>query len=318
MGSAHARAYMALRGKDVELAAVFSRDSKRAKTLAKEVGAAAMTRPERILADDSIDAIDVCLPSALHRRFTVSALEHGKHVVCETPMALSLADADAMINSAKRNRRILTIAQVMRFVAPYVRARKEVASGHLGSPATLVARRLSRPYWSRARRRSFRVYGEPLVELSVHDFDVANWFLGRPESVLASGVVDGTGAVVHSFVAITYRKSRALVEGSATMPSGFPFTTALRVQCERGVVDLQAQFIGGTVPTEQFHLYSPDGRKSVKIGGQDPYYLECLHFVRCVQKRADPGVMSPQSELEALRVAFAARQSIRNGRLIHL
>jgi len=317
MGTTHVRIYAGRLKKQVELAMVFSRDPARARTLAKDVGARPTTNPEDIIADDSIDAIDLCIPSAYHRKFAVRALDKGKHVLSETPMALTVADADAMIAAARRNRCLLAVAQIMRFVAPYVRAQREVASGRIERPTMVVARRLSRPYWARKRRRLFREYGEPLLELSIHDIDVAPWFLGRPSSVLASGVIGKSSVSEHVFLAITYRGGKAYVEGSGMMPPGFPFTTALRVQGDRGVIDLMGQFIQGPIPKEQFHVFAEDGRTSVRVGGRDPYEEECVAFVRCIEKRTAPIARSADSERDALRVA-AAQQSLRRQRPVRL
>lgn len=313
MGSLHARVYAQLRKKEgVELAGVYSRRATRAKELGKIVGAPACTDAGEILDDDSIDAVDVCVPSQHHRRHVVAALERGKHVFCETPMALTLEDADAMLGAARKNRRFLIVAQVMRFVAPYMRAHDEVIAGKLGRPRLIVARRLSRPYWSRKRPRPFRAYGEPLIELSIHDFDVVNWFLGRPVSCLAAGVEGPSGRTEHAFATIAYRNAAALVEGSAMMPRGFPFTTALRVQCEEGVLDMTAQFTAGPIPEERFVRYRVGRRpEAVRVRGHDPYEEECRHFVRCVQGKADAGLLRAESERDALWIALAARESMR-------
>jgi predicted dehydrogenase len=131
-----------------------------------------------------------------------------------------------------------------------------------------VARRLTRPYWSSARRRPFRTYGEPLVELSVHDFDLANWILGRPRWVHAAGILGRTGVALHTFVAIGYRDGHALVEGSAMMPKGFPFTTAFRVVCDGGVLDREAQFLGGPNPTNRYVRYTAGGREPIRLRGR--------------------------------------------------
>lgn len=318
MGTAHARIYGGVLKEKVELAAVFSRNLTRARALAKEVGARPIAALRDILVNDSIDAVDVCIPSAHHRDAVVEALARGKHVFCETPMALTVRDADAMIAAARKNRRLLAVAQIMRFVWPYVRARREVDSGRIGRPRIVVARRLSRPYWRRKRPRRFRDYGGPLLELSIHDLDVANWFLGRPESVLASGLVGAAGVAQQFLISVTYRGGQALVEGSAMMPPGFPFTTALRVQGERGVLDLSAQFSRGPVPVEQFHVYGESGRTSLRVGGRDPVELECAAFVRCVETRTGPIAASALAEREALRVAEGARKSLRTHSVVRL
>src|SRR2546428_12240532 len=133
----------------------------------------------------------------------------------------------------------------MRFGADYQRGHDEAAPENPAKPRVVVARRLSRPYWPPKRPRPFRIYGEPIVEFSIHDFGVANWILGRPKSVVAHGVPGSSGVTEHALVAVDYRGGNAFIEGSTMMPPGFPFTTALRVQCEAGVFDHVTQFTGG-------------------------------------------------------------------------
>jgi UDP-N-acetylglucosamine 3-dehydrogenase len=74
------------------------------------------------LDDPRIEAVDLCVPNHLHRALAVRALEAGKHVLCEKPIALSLEDADAMLAAADRNGRFLMIGHVLRFWPEYVRA----------------------------------------------------------------------------------------------------------------------------------------------------------------------------------------------------
>src|SRR5947199_4154227 len=175
-----------------------------------------------------------------------------------------------MINAARVNRRILMVAQVMRFVADYQRAHEEAASGSLGKPRIVVARRLARPYWSAKRPRPFRVYGEPIVELSIHDFDVANWILGRPHSVLAHGVSGSSGVTEHAMVAVEYRDGSAYVEGSAMMPPGVPFTTALRVKCDVGVFDHVTALRGGLLARARSVRYTERGLENVRVRRPPP------------------------------------------------
>src|SRR3990170_6765718 len=307
MGTAHALAYAGFRKKEgVQIAGIVSRTGGRARELAKRVKAPALTDPMAVLDDDTVDAVDVLVPSAHHREYVVAALERGKHVFVETPMALTLRDADAMIRVARAHRRILMVAQVMRFVASCIRFREAAESREMGRPRAVVARRLTRPYWTK-RPRPFHVYGEPIVELSIHDFDLANWILGRPTAVLCSGVAGRHGAADHAFTWVEYRGGGyALVEACARMPADFPFTTALRVQFETGVLDHTGSFTGGPIPEERFGRSNHGGGGPVRVRSQDPYEEECRHFVRAVHGNADPDVLSPTAEREALRLALAA------------
>src|SRR3989454_10446624 len=289
MGATHAGAYARFGKKEhVEIAAIVSRSATRARALAKRVNAPWFTNPQKILRDESIDAIDVTVPSDLHRKFVVTALERGRHVFCETPIALTLRDADAMIDAARANRRIFIVAQLMRFVADYQRAHDEATSGKLDKPRVVVARRLSRPYWSPKRPRPFRVYGEPIVEFSIHDFGVANWTLGRPQSGVAHGVPGSSGVTEHALVAVDYRGGTAFIEGSTMMPPGFPFTTALRVQCEAGVFDHVTQFTGGRIPKTRAGPYTQRGPQKAPARGHDPYVGECRPLVPARLQKTDP------------------------------
>jgi len=287
MGATHAGAYARFGKKEhAEIAAIVSRSGTKARALAKRVNAPWFTDPQKILRDDSIDAIDVTVPSDLHRKFVVAALARGKHVFCETPIALTLRDADAMIDAARANRRIFMVAQLMRFVADYQRAHDEATSGKLDKPRVVVARRLSRPYWSPKRPRPFRVYGEPIVEFSIHDFGVANWILGRPQSAVAHGVSGSSGVTKHALVAVNYRGAKAFVEGSTMMPPGFPFTTALRVQCEAGVFDHVTQFTGGESPRQsRSGTPNADSRRFPFAGMIRMWRSAAILSGRCSRKR---------------------------------
>src|SRR5687768_8609826 len=99
MGRTHARAYAKIRG--VSVAAVSSRNLYKAESLAREVGARATTDDRSIIEDPSIEAISNTLPTHLHAEATIAALKAGKHVLLEKPFALTAADCDGMMETAK-------------------------------------------------------------------------------------------------------------------------------------------------------------------------------------------------------------------------
>src|SRR5579875_2286354 len=103
MGQTHARIFSQMPG--VEIAGVVGRSTERAARVAGELGLPPVTDPWTLVDNETVDAVDVTYPSALHRGWVVAALERGKHVFCETPMALTIEDADAMIDAAHRHKR---------------------------------------------------------------------------------------------------------------------------------------------------------------------------------------------------------------------
>ena len=81
----------------------------RAEAVAKMCGAQAVDDAAALFDDPTIDAIDVCVPTANHAELVVAALEHGKHVFCETPFALRSTEAETMLEAAKHSGRIFTV-----------------------------------------------------------------------------------------------------------------------------------------------------------------------------------------------------------------
>src|SRR5262249_7977222 len=111
MGSTHAAAYATM--EDVEIAAVAGRGEARARSLAARLGVRAAD-PRSILDDGSIEAVDITAPTAAHRELVIAALGSGKHVLCETPLAARVDDAEAMIRAARASGRLLAVALLSR------------------------------------------------------------------------------------------------------------------------------------------------------------------------------------------------------------
>jgi predicted dehydrogenase len=87
---------------------------------------------EQLLGDDQVEVVVVATPSHLHAQHTIQALQAGKHVVCEKPMACSLAEVDSMIAAAQHAGRLLTVFQNRRFFQDFLQVRRIIDSGVLG------------------------------------------------------------------------------------------------------------------------------------------------------------------------------------------
>lgn len=315
-GTEHAKAYAAM--EDVEIAAVVATSETRAKPLAAEVESVATTDLAAVLRDDAIDAVDVCVPSGLHRGIAVPALEAGKHVFLETPMSLTLEDADAMLDAAKASGCTLAVAQLYRFVAPYAAIHRAVAAGDLGPVRFVSAAHLFPLARPSDPPRDYATYGDPMVELMIFEYEYLQWLLGPPRSVVAAGRADPAGAVEHAVVTLVYDGAVAAVEGSVTMPRSHPATTSLRVQGEAAGMEAVHRFTS-EIPEVSLVRYPASGKaEPVPYEGRDPYYEECLHFARCLAGEADPSFLSGTSSREALRIALAAKESVRRGATVPL
>ena len=313
MGETHARAYQGIAG--VEIAAIYGRTESKVRPVAERVGSLAATDFHKLLDDPTIDAVDVCLPSNVHREFVVTALNAGKHVFCETPFALTGEDAETMISAARVNDRLLLVALLMRSIAEYQHIQRAVASGELGRPLAVYAYRLG-SYLRRESSEFKEHYGDPTIELMTFDFDVLNWLFGLPNEVYAAATEAPDGLPGHVVAALRYDDWVANVEASGLMPTGFSFSVGIRVVGETKALELSTTFANG-IPKTTLASYARESEE-VRVNGQDPYMAECQYFVECVRGDADPQLLSAERALEALRLSIAIQDSLKQQRTVRL
>ncbi len=157
--------------------------------LADEGEIDAYTDVRAMLERDDIAAVLVAVPNFLHAEVTCQAAEAGKHVFCEKPMALNVADARAMIEACEAAGVKLMIGQVLRYIAPYVWILDLVRSGELGEPFGMQVTRIGGG-WGGQFGQSWRMRketsGGPLFEISAHEIDFMRQILGEAQTVYAS------------------------------------------------------------------------------------------------------------------------------------
>jgi predicted dehydrogenase len=317
MGSAHGANYKALNGR-VRVKTVCARHAERAGKLAATLGARATTDVEATIADPEVEAVDICLPTPLHRQAAEQALAAGKHVFLEKPIALTAPDADAIVEAARRSGGILMVGLVLRFWPEYVELQQRLAGGELGRPLAVSTHRLSPPAewndWMGDRQQS----GGTAVDLLIHDFDQMNWLLGRPRSVYAREPTAG-----HVQAVVDYEGASGCAEGSMAMPKSYPFSSNIRVLAEGGVAEYAFSAapaedggnIGASDAARGLRLYPTSGdARTVPVESVDPWGPEISYFVDCVEQGRPPEQGTGEQAREALLVSLAANRSLASGR----
>ena len=318
MGSTHARAYHALPG--VEVAAIYAPSSERAAPLATELHTRWTADLAALLADATVDAVDICLPTLQHRQATEAALDAGKHILLEKPIALDLEDADALVARAAASDRVVMIAHVLRFWPEYVEMQRQVATGELGRPRSgFASRRQPFPAWSALFARS-DLTGGAVVDMMIHDFDALNWVFGLPRAVTARGARNPrSGGFDQVQVLIDYEAgASALVDGGMMLPESYPFSSRLEILCERGALEYQFRAGGRSVEmgggVNDLMLFPADGDPTrLTLEQADPYAAEVAYFVECVRANQPATRATPVDARRALGVALAARDSLEQG-----
>ena len=313
MADTHARCYEALRER-AQVRVVCGLGTDRVAELAERLGARAMSDWEAALAEPGVEAVDVCLPTPLHRPVAERALAAGLHVLVEKPIALTLADADAIGAAAEASGRVLMVGHVLRFMPEIAELRRLIAAGELGRPLAAGALRLSAPPdwndWMLDPAQS----GGSLVDLAIHDFDVLGALLGAARRVHARAAAGGA----HIMALVEHEHGEGAVEGSHAMPGSYAFTANLRVLCEGGVVEHRFMAGAGDEVSDSdvasvlgIHPRGGEARQFSSPG--DPWQAEIEHFLDCVATGAAPADGSFEQARAALAVALAARRSLESG-----
>jgi len=182
-GKIHVQAYLAQAG--VRLMAVADLQSTRLNDLPPGVRAYAHYGD---LIESDIDAVSICLPTYLHCKIAIEALEHGKHVLVEKPIAMNLEEAHCMLRAAKAAGRTLYVGMTHRFYPELREARKLIEDGHIGSIvacndcALETLGFLNLPPWYLERRYAG---GGAALTSGIHLIDRLRWFTGDEVNTVA-------------------------------------------------------------------------------------------------------------------------------------
>jgi predicted dehydrogenase len=156
-----------------------------------------------LLADPQVDAVVIAVPTLLHREVGLAALQAGKPVLMEKPLARTVADARALVEASRRHDKVLMVAHCRRYDPVWGAWASAVTGGRLGSP--VLWRHVMAGRGPGGWYMDDRMGGGPLMDGAVHNYDFANYMWGDPQQVVGSGIklvnqysaVDTATATVH-------------------------------------------------------------------------------------------------------------------------
>lgn len=280
---------------------------------------------EEVLADPEIDAVMVATPVSTHHRLAKAALEAGKHVLVEKPMAASIAEAEELTRIADDRGLVLMAGHTFLYTAAVNKMKDLISSGEVGHI-----------YYVSTTRVNLGLFQEDINvvwDLAPHDVSILNYVLGaEPESVAAqgqayiqSGIEDVAflhlrypgDIVAHTHVSwLNPDKIRRItVVGSRKMLVYDDVSTTEKIRVYDKGVTVQPHYdtFGEFQLSYRFgDIYTP------RLDDNEPLKNECQHFVQCIQKREVPR-SDGRSGLSVVRVMQLACESIRrNGEQLPL
>ena len=307
-GEKHVRVYTAMeRGGEARLAGVYERNPERAAAMAAQYGCRAFETAESLL--NECDAVSIAVPTLTHRAATEQALAAGCHVLVEKPMAVSVAEADAMIGAAQRAGRILQVGQVERFNPALLAARPFVRS-----PKFIEAHRLAM-----FQPRSLDI--DVVFDLMIHDIDAVLLLVGAPpEAISAVGVavlsanedianarLEFEDGCVANLTAsrVSQERLRRIRFFQADAYLSLDLNEKIGEMLWVDAAAVQAS--SAARPPVAFPAFA---RKSLDVTPGEPLMLQLAAFVQSLSHRGE-GAASAWAGREALRVAEAVRAAMK-------
>ena len=284
-------------------------------------GVATYANYDALLADPSIDLVDLCIPSPDHASWAIRALEAGKHVLVEKPIALTTEDADAMVAAAETAGRLLMVGHVLPFFPEFAHARALVDSGQYGP---VRAAHFKRVIARSDRAADADASGGPAVDLHIHDTHYIALVCGVPTAVRSSGVLDGA-SVVHLTTQYLYENdpNRAISSLSGALSqTGRSFTHGFELYLERATISFEfASFAGAghlAIPLSVIHADGTVEQPTLPGSGDpvDAFVAELTAAVEAVASGVPCPTLTGDLASQALRICHAEIQSVTTGRTV--
>jgi predicted dehydrogenase len=299
---AHAAIYAAR--PDVEDVVVFGRTPTKLQRFAERFSCATTTDIDDVYGDPEVDLIDVCLPTAIHAEHVVRALQAGKDVLCELPLAPTMADARRIVEAQQATGRQVFVDMFSRFDPGVELLLGAVADGRYGALKTLR--------WATRTARLWEGYDLGLDSIAIDmmhsNLDTIVAALGRPQSITALGTSKDSGGSAAEVV-LGYPDALAHCSASSLMPRPYGVQGDWCAVFGGGV--LQSTWTAGyegharTEVTE----YTDEGSRGVELPDVVSYAAVIDHVIGCREGRAT-NRLAPASVLEALELTLEVHDAL--------
>lgn len=268
-----------------------------------------------MLADPDVDLVDICVPTHLHAEAALQALSAGKHVLVEKPIALEPRDADTMVASADKARRLLMVAHVLPFFPEFAFAERVIRDQRFGGVrAAHFKRVISKPDWS-AEIADVTKTGGPAIDLHVHDTHFIGLVCGVPKQLFSAGLMENQ-AVQYITTQYLYGAGGPCVSCSsgAIAQKARPFVHGFEIFLERATLIYES----GATPLTVLGADERTETPMLEDAG-DPvqaFTAELQTAVDAVATGDEAPLLNGKLARDALLMCHKERESVLSGRIV--
>lgn len=289
-GKEHAKIYQKM--DNVQIVKIFGRNRDKLNDIEKEFSTKTTDKIEELLTDQNIDLVDICLPTKIHKKYVIKALENGKHVFCETPVSYDVSEIEEMKQAAQTHQKKVFVDLFIKYSDPHQYAIEKAKDQSLGSPISVSCYQRTPPNWGDMTIRRL------VYDMMIHNLDFVSELLGVPLKVTAKGLEDKNSQV---YATLAYKDAIAMVEATSLLPAKAPFQIGFTVVLEKGSIHFAGEY--GEEIFEKMTLFTSEKATSVEIPGRNEYEVLMREVINSVENKTNIPRLSLESAERALFIA---------------
>jgi inositol 2-dehydrogenase len=274
--------------------------------------------PLALIDDPAVDAIVIVSPTHTHRELVIAAASRKKATFCEKPPALSLEEVAEMREAVSNSGMFLQMGFMRRFDAGYASAKRQIEEGRIGAP--LVFKSTSRdPFRPSLEYANPKSSGGMLLDMGIHDFDLARWFMGEVRTVSTIGATIAypelatVGDIDNAVASLTFASGKlGVVDLSRSGIYGYDISTE--------ILGLEGTLKIGYLRETPVMLMTKNSVAHDTVPYfmerfRDAYTTQLQNFAQNVQQER-PAPITIEDGMEALRIGVAATRAHETGRSV--
>lgn len=293
-------------------------DEKKAMEKKEKMGASKYTTDYHELLRSDVEGVLCCVPTGYHADIVVDAARAGKQIFCEKPIAMTMEDADKMVEACKKAGVVLQIGFVRRFDDAWLKYRELIQSGVIGRPViwrSVAGSGMPPAKWFNDEK----IGGGPFIDGCIHNFDFALYTFGDAKEAVASlkKFRSDTTALDTGTAVVKFKSGDELMlSWSWGLPDGCSAAGAHdTIGPDGGLV-----FPSGNVVEDKFVEFRIRNRNdkngTVRVEKDSiakGFYKQMEHFIDCVENKKEP-IVNGEDGRKALEIALAVIQSGKTGK----
>lgn len=323
LGSRHARVFH--EQPETELVAIVDVNPARVE-VAQKYACKFFPDLDALLKAENVDILAIATPDHLHRAPVLAALNAGKHVFLEKPLATTLDDARALASASAKSDRVVMVNYSQRFVSDHLWIKNAIDDGMIGKPQIVISVKFDTIFVPTGMIRAWSAHTSPIYFMSSHDLDLTYWFLNaQPIEVFAHetrGTLDAQGIAVHDGL-------NALIKFDGGVSTNF-HSSWIHPNTYPRVADGYLQIIGSDGAlmynnrTRAIEFFNSKGGQKIEftgvhtadeIGGKitGAFTDSVRHFLACIAEQREPQT-SPRNTLIVTETQAAVMESLKSGK----